>query len=48
MAVLVALNRLGTWTLGYVQANEFLRWVFVCYTAACRLGLLATLVAQSS
>lgn len=27
VAILVALNRLGTWTLGYVLPNEFLRWV---------------------
>jgi hypothetical protein len=27
VAVLGALNRLGTWTLGYVHSNEFLRWV---------------------
>jgi hypothetical protein len=27
IAVLVSLNRLGTWTLGYVLPNEFLRWV---------------------
>ena len=25
--VLGSLNRLGSWTLGYVAANEFLRWV---------------------
>jgi hypothetical protein len=27
VAILVSLNRLGTWTLGYVLPNEFLRWV---------------------
>ncbi len=27
VAILVALNRLGSWTLGYVLPNEFLRWV---------------------
>lgn len=27
LAILVSLNRLGTWTLGYVLPNEFLRWV---------------------
>lgn len=27
VAVLVSLNRLGTWTLGYVLPNESLRWV---------------------
>jgi hypothetical protein len=27
VAVLVSINRLGTWTLGYVLSNEFLRWV---------------------
>ena len=27
IAILVSLNRLGTWTLGYVLPNEFLRWV---------------------
>lgn len=27
VAILVSLNRLGTWTLGYVRPNEFLRWV---------------------
>ena len=27
LAILVSLNRLGTWTLDYVLPNEFLRWV---------------------
>jgi hypothetical protein len=27
VAILVSVNRLGTWTLGYVLSNEFLRWV---------------------
>lgn len=27
VAILVTINRLGTWTLGYVLPNEFLRWV---------------------
>ena len=27
VATLVSINRLGTWTLGYVLPNEFLRWV---------------------
>jgi hypothetical protein len=27
VAVLVSINRLGDWTLGYVLPNEFLRWV---------------------
>lgn len=27
LAVLVSINRLGTWTLGYVLPNQFLRWV---------------------
>src|SRR5512141_2689693 len=27
VAILVSLNRLGTWTLGYVLSNQFLRWV---------------------
>lgn len=27
VAILVSLNRLGTWTVGYVLPNEFLRWV---------------------
>jgi hypothetical protein len=27
LGVLVSINRLGTWTLGYVLPNEFLRWV---------------------
>lgn len=27
VAILVSINRLGTWTLGYVSPNEFLRWV---------------------
>lgn len=27
VAVLVSLNRLGSWTLGYVLPNQFLRWV---------------------
>lgn len=27
VAILVSVNRLGTWTLGYVLPNQFLRWV---------------------
>jgi len=27
VAILVSINRLGTWTLGYVLPNEFLRWL---------------------
>ena len=27
VAILVSVNRLGPWTLGYVLPNEFLRWV---------------------
>lgn len=27
VAILVSINRLGPWTLGYVLPNEFLRWV---------------------
>lgn len=27
VAILVSINRLGTWTLGYVLPNEFLRWM---------------------
>lgn len=27
LAILVSINRLGTWTLGYVLPSEFLRWV---------------------
>jgi len=27
VVVLVSINRLGSWTLGYVASNEFLRWV---------------------
>ena len=27
VAILVSINRLGTWTLAYVLPNEFLRWV---------------------
>ena len=27
VAILVSINRLGTWTRGYVLPNEFLRWV---------------------
>jgi len=27
LAILVSVNRLGPWTLGYVLPNEFLRWV---------------------
>lgn len=27
VAILVSVNRLGAWTLGYVLPNEFLRWV---------------------
>jgi hypothetical protein len=27
LAILISLNRLGPWTLGYVLPNEFLRWV---------------------
>lgn len=27
LAILVTINRIGPWTLGYVLSNEFLRWV---------------------
>ncbi|MCI0394826.1 MAG: hypothetical protein L0332_08500 [Chloroflexi bacterium] len=27
VVILVSINRLGSWTLGYVAGNEFLRWV---------------------
>lgn len=27
LAVLVSINRLGSWTLGYAHPNQFLRWV---------------------
>src|SRR5512132_2601414 len=27
VGILVSINRLGPWTLGYVLPNEFLRWV---------------------
>jgi hypothetical protein len=27
VAILVSINRLGSWTLGYVLPNQFLRWV---------------------
>ena len=27
IGILVSLNRLGPWTLGYVLPNQFLRWV---------------------
>jgi len=27
VAIFVSINRLGTWTLGYILPNEFLRWV---------------------
>jgi hypothetical protein len=27
IGILVSLNRLGPWTLGYVLSNQFLRWV---------------------
>lgn len=27
VAILISINRLGTWTLAYVLPNEFLRWV---------------------
>jgi hypothetical protein len=27
VAILVSINRLGSWTLGYVHPNQFLRWV---------------------
>lgn len=27
IGILVSINRLGTWTLGYVLPNQFLRWV---------------------
>jgi hypothetical protein len=27
VVVLVSVNRLGAWTLGYVAPNQFLRWI---------------------
>jgi len=41
LAILVSLNRLGTWTLGYVLPNEFLRWVDLNNILVALVSLIA-------
>ena len=41
LAILVSVNRLGTWTLGYVLPNEFLRWVDLNNILIAMISLLA-------
>ena len=41
VVVLVSLNRLGSWTQGYVSANEFLRWVDLNNMALALISLVA-------
>lgn len=41
LAILVSVNRLGTWTLGYVLPNEFLRWVDLNNILIALISLLA-------
>lgn len=41
LGILVSLNRLGTWTLGYVLPNEFLRWVDLNNIIISLLSLVA-------
>ena len=41
LAILVSLNRLGTWTLGYVLPNEFLRWVDLNNVLISLISLIA-------
>jgi len=53
LAILVSLNRLGTWTLGYVLPNEFLRWVdlnniLVALVSAVALYLLKKTIEYDS
>ena len=41
LAILVSLNRLGSWTLDYVLPNEFLRWVDLNNILISLVSLLA-------
>ena len=41
LAILVSINRLGTWTLGYVLPNEFLRWVDLNNMLIALISLIA-------
>ena len=41
LAILVSLNRLGQWTLGFVLPNEFLRWVDLNNVLISLISLIA-------
>ena len=48
LAILVSVNRLGTWTLGYVLPNEFLRWVDLNNIIIAMISLLAGYLLKKS
>jgi hypothetical protein len=41
LAILVSLNRLGTWTIGFVLPNQFLRWVEINNILISLISLIA-------
>jgi len=41
LVILVSFNRLGSWTLGYVLPNEFLRWVEINNILISLISMLA-------
>lgn len=41
LAILVSLNRLGTWTIGFVLPNQFLRWVEINNMLVSLVSLIA-------
>ena len=43
LGILVSINRLGSWTLGYVLPNEFLRWMDLNNMLVLSLGSLVAL-----
>lgn len=48
LGILVSLNRLGPWTLGYVLPNEFLRWVDLNNIILSLISLVALYVLKKS
>ncbi len=48
LAILVSINRLGSWTLGYVHPNQFLRWVDLNNILVSFVSLIAAYLLKKS
>jgi hypothetical protein len=48
LAILVSINRLGSWTLGYVHPNQFLRWVDLNNIFVSFVSLIAAYLLKKS